>query len=212
MNDFTMDPLGIGTNPFTAVDGSLSTPIINVPGAGSSLFGSTTPGTLMGAGNIINAFSSIASSIFQSNAIQMQAKYQAQQLNFRSQIANIQAQAALSEGENQAEQIERGGQQQVGSERANEGASGVNVNSGSAMATQQSTQAMTGLDALTARNNAARQAWGYQVEATQEEGQAQMGEITAQGESNATLLTGGLNAFSYGAKGGYYASGGAFGG
>jgi hypothetical protein len=204
-NSWGVDPsLGVGTNPYGA---DISNPVLSIPQPGG---GGISPNGIAAGGMALNAFSSIASSIFQSNALQMQAKYASQQLNFKAQIAQVQAQGALDEGEHQAEQIERSGQQQVGAERTSEAAGGVNVNAGSAAATQSSTQAMTALDALTARNNAARQAWGYEVSATQEQGEAQIGEIAAQGQSTSTLLTGGLNAAAYGSKAGYYGMGGAF--
>lgn len=159
-------------------------------------------------GMFLNAFSSIASSFMQANALKQQAAYQQQQLNFKAQVADIQAQAATDEGEHEAEQVERQGQQVVGAQRVSAAAGGVDVNSGSALETQQSTTTMSALDALTARNNAARQAWGYKTEAATDIGQGNMDAISAQAQSNATLLTGGLNAFSSAGKGYYYANGG----
>ncbi len=55
----------------------------------------------------------------------------------------------------------------IGSQRAGFAAQGVDVGSGSAADVQADAAYLGELDALTIRNNAAREAWGYEVEADQ---------------------------------------------
>ena len=101
----------------------------------------------------------------------------------------------------------------AGSETASAGAQGIDPNSGSAGDVRGDTNTLGQLDALTIKNNAWKTAWGYKVQAANQNSQAQFDQITAQNEANSTILTGGLNAASsiamgygyakYGGKGGW---------
>jgi hypothetical protein len=61
----------------------------------------------------------------------------------------------------------------IGTQRAEFAAQGVDVGSGSAVDVQKDTAYQGEIDALTLRTNAAREAWGYTVEAQGETLQAQ---------------------------------------
>lgn len=85
----------------------------------------------------------------------------------------------------------------VGNEKAQQGASGIDVNTGSAVGVRAGTAEMGMLDALTIRSNAAKQAYGQKVAETSDIAQSQLdtmegeqaqtaGEIGAAG----TLLSG----------------------
>lgn len=73
----------------------------------------------------------------------------------------------------------------IGSQRAGFAAQGVDVGSGSAVDVQADAAYLGELDALTIRNNAAREAWGYEVEADQ----ARKGGAIAQKESRWGAVT-----------------------
>lgn len=107
------------------------------------------------------------------------------------QLAEGQAADALARGAQQAGRIQMRGAQVLGSERAGYGASGVDSNVGSAAQVQGATAAMSSLDAQTAENNAARQAWGYRVSAQQYGEQAAL-DKQGEGESEAGTILGGL--------------------
>lgn len=77
------------------------------------------------------------------------------------------ASSALQKGESDAGRIVTRGAALQGTQRALYGASGVDVNSGSAARTQEDTAGLTALDAETARTNAQLQAWGLKTQATQ---------------------------------------------
>lgn len=85
--------------------------------------------------------------------------------NANARIADIQADDALVRGR-EAEGIHRKRTKAlIGSQRARFGAQGVDINDGSALDVQADAAYLGELDALTIRNNAAREAWGYKVQA-----------------------------------------------
>ena len=91
-----------------------------------------------------------------------------------AQLAQQQASDVLARGAYQAGQIQQRASQMIAAQRTGYAASGVDENVGSAAAVQSGTRAMATLDAMQTRNNAARQALGYQYQATQEQKQAEL--------------------------------------
>ena len=86
---------------------------------------------------------------------------------------------------------------QVGSEKANQGASGVDVNTGSTVAVRAGTEQIGMLDALTVRSNSAKKAFTDEVAATSDTAQSQLDTMGSQQASEAgeigatgTLLSG----------------------
>lgn len=84
-------------------------------------------------------------------------------------ISRAQAADSLKRGEFEADQQRIKTAGAVGTQRAGFAGNGVDVNSGSAALVQDDTAALGELDALTIRNNAAREAWGYNIQADQYE-------------------------------------------
>lgn len=80
----------------------------------------------------------------------------------------------------------------VGSQRAAQGASGVDVNSGSARDVQDSTYASGAEDAATIKNNAWREAFGFRSEAASIGMKSRLASLSSKNERQNTLLTGGL--------------------
>ena len=120
-----------------------------------------------------------------------------------ARTARMQAEDARKRG-HEAEGISRQKTKKlVGTQRANMAAAGIKLTDGSAYDIQQETQDIGELDALTIRNNAARQAFGYQTEALNAsmEGRFAYQEGINQGLNS--LLTGGLQAYAYGKKYGF---------
>jgi hypothetical protein len=73
----------------------------------------------------------------------------------------------------------------VGAEKAQQGASGIDVNTGSAADVRKGTQQLGMLDALTIRSNAARKAYGDLVESTSDTAQSQLDTMAGQQASEA---------------------------
>lgn len=104
---------------------------------------------------------------------------------------------ATARGEETAGRIGLGARQLVGSQRAAQAAQGLDVNTGTPATLQDETQALSEFDKLTARNNAAREAWGYSVNAANERAAGTNARLAGENEGNAlqakaysTLLTG----------------------
>ncbi len=113
----------------------------------------------------------------------------AQAANYNAQIAiqnaKQQKQNATIASQSGAQQVAMQGlktRAAVGSEIANQAASGVNVHSGSALDTQVSSHEIGMLDALQIRGNATREAFGYQVKAANEEAQSNLDKYAAKSD------------------------------
>ena len=94
----------------------------------------------------------------------MQAQGQKQNAAFKNQTAD----ETITAGNTAADwQRVRAGQA-IGTQRSTQAANGIDVNSGSAARLQDDTAMLGELDALTIQNNAAREAYGYRVQARQD--------------------------------------------
>jgi hypothetical protein len=138
----------------------------------------------------------------QATAASAQGNYAKSVEQRNAELARLESTDALERGQI-AEQRERlATRQRIGTSRAALAAQGIDVSMGSAADVQATEAAIGELDALTIRNNAAREAWGYQVEAefatTRGNMAAFAGNQEAAGyraESLNTLLTGAANTY-----------------
>lgn len=131
----------------------------------------------VGAG--VSAIGAINAAHAQSEAADYNAKIAAQ----NQQLANQNATQAGLAGEQQAAMSEQKTRAEVGAIKAASAAGGVDVNSGSAVDVRSSAAELGELNAITIRSNAAKQAYGYETQATGSGNQATLD--TLQG-SNAT--------------------------
>lgn len=161
------------------------------------------PNMLMAASGIGQIGSGIAGAVTQANAMRTQAAYQQQVGDTNARLSEMSASDAISRGDKSATLVQKQGQQTIGSQRAGLAAQGIDVNSGSASDVQSSTAAMAAQDALTVKNNAWREAWGYKVQANQATLGGQFAKIGGDAAANSTLLTGGMNAIGTAFKTGY---------
>lgn len=120
------------------------------------------------AGSALSAFGAYSQGQSQS---QMYG-YQAQVAQINSQIALQNADYARMQGEQQAVIEGRKGAQQFGGIRAAQGASGLDVNSGSNAQVQASQKSTTALDLNQIRSNAAKTAYDFDVQSTEDVNQA----------------------------------------
>jgi len=132
---------------------------------------------------------------------------QQQMYNYRAQVSRINADidrqnAAWARQKGEQETVQYGLQaaQRMGKIRAAQGASGLDVNSGSNAKVQESQKAITRMDTSTIRSNAAKVAYDYETKATMDENQAgldtmageyskQAGELKAFGSILGTVST-----------------------
>lgn len=151
---------------------------------------------LMYASMGLSAIGSITSALSQSSAIRAQGDYESTIARTNASIADLQASQTLEQGDLAASRKNLQTQEQVGSEKAAQGASGTDVSGGSAAAVRAGTAGVGTIDELTIRNNAARQAWGFQTSAIQDTYKGQFAQLTAKAQSTQSLLSGGLGAIS----------------
>jgi hypothetical protein len=117
--------------------------------------------------------------------------YQAGVAQINAGIDKQNAEYALNQGEQQSviEGLKAG--QQAGAIRAAQGASGVDVNSGSAAAVQASQRGITAMDLTQIRTNAAKTAYDYNVKSVMDTNQASLDVMAGEnaktaGDINAT--------------------------
>ncbi len=91
--------------------------------------------------------------------------YQAGIADLNRRIALSNRDYAIYSGGEEAKRFGMKSAQVAGSIKAKQSASGIDVRSGSSVDVQQSQKAVSDLDMATIRNNAARKAYGFQVEA-----------------------------------------------
>ena len=136
----------------------------------------------------------IGSSIAQAGAIRDEAEFQSMRYDMNARIASFQAKEAVRFGEKAAQSELKSTKQTIGKQRAMMAASGVEVSSGSALDIQTSTSRQGALNAMTIRNNAWREAWGYKMDAASSVGQSKFASVSGKYNSRSTLISGGLNA------------------
>lgn len=163
----------------------------------------------VGAGTI-GLWSSIGGSVLGALGQMKQGKAASQAAQYNATVAannaNISRQNAINaghEGEIAAAQAQQETRAKVGAIKADQGASGVDLNSGSSIDVRSSAAQTGQLNAITLRSNAARKAYGYQLEASGQDAQSQLDLSTAKNEKSAgllnastTLLSGVGNAYS----------------
>lgn len=135
-----------------------------------------------------------------------QAEFQAGVAEQNAQLAEGQSALALQRGAI-AKGVERmKGSQAIGEARAQQGTSGIDLTSSSSLDVISDAAMLNELDAQTIGNNAAREAWGYQVQATNERAQARSTRTAGRLGAAATLIGGAAQAGSGYAAAKYRAS------
>ena len=138
----------------------------------------TAPGWLSTVGeagvglNLLGGAVGAAGAVKEGNAAAASAKYNAAVANQNASQAIQNANLTSASGSVSAMDQSLRTKAELGATVANEAASGLDVNTGSPQAVQQSERNIGELDALTIRSNATREAYGYQVESASQKSQA----------------------------------------
>lgn len=142
---------------------------------------------------------SAAGAYEQGQATAAAANYQAQVARNNAQIAreNVALAAQTGAAKETAQGMKTA--DSVGKMKATQGASGIDVNTGSAASVRDAAAKLGALDALTIRSNTAREAYGYEVAATSQEAQARLDEMEASQAQEAGTI-GALGTFLTGAS------------
>lgn len=134
-----------------------------------------------------------------------QGRYLASQLEMNARFAEMDAEYAIKMGNKAAADHQKKVSQVKGSQRAALAASGVSVDVGTASELQEETAYYGALDTATIKNNAWRQAFGFEQEALSSRFQASMAQISGASaqqmgmfQARQSLITGGLQALNTG--------------
>lgn len=85
--------------------------------------------------------------------------------DYNAAVAELQSADAIARGEEEEQRFRTRVRGAVGAQRAGFAASNIDVNFGTAVDVQADAAVLGELDALTIRNNAARESWGFKVQA-----------------------------------------------
>lgn len=149
----------------------------------------------------IMAASSLIGGVQSAAAAREQGKFEEMQAETNARIAELQAEDAIRRGDRASAEHEKKTKALIGKQRASLAAQGIALDDGSALDIQADTAAIGAQDALTIKNNAWREAFGYRQQAQQDRFQGQIARSTAEFQANQTLLTGGLDALGHGLQG-----------
>lgn len=123
-----------------------------------------------------------------------QGKLDEQTAQHNEQLANYQADDALRRGSVEEMQYRRQLAQLIGKQRNEIGTRNVEAR-GSALSLLEDSAQLGEEDALTIRNDAARQAWGYRNQASEASRTGQQSKLNANTRAGSTLLTGASQAY-----------------
>lgn len=158
-------------------------------GAGTAAGLAGTAGTLGTIGTYASAGASIFGGISAMNA----HNYQSAVASNNAQIMEMSRDQSNIAGQNAESQQKLKTGQLVSEQKATQGASGIDVNVGSAADVRAGTQAQGDLDAATIRYNYARQAYGYGTEAANYRSEATMQKSAAKDALVSGILKGGAS-------------------
>jgi hypothetical protein len=128
--------------------------------------------------------------------------YQAGVAQLNAQIAKQNENYAFNQGEAEAQKYGIGAAQRIGAIKTAQGASGLDVNSGSAVGVRASQRFTTTMDLEQIRSNAAKTAYNFSVQAVQDQAQANIykmagANVAAAGAVGAaTSILGGVKSVS----------------
>lgn len=163
----------------------------------------------------LSALSSASSAYNQSVADRSAGKYSSKMYAMNARMAEFQAEDAKARGDKEYEKvlrqgerslfaIRREGKKTVGEQRVALAAQGVNIEMGSAkdivdetktfsMMDQIRIESMAKIDAMTVRNNAWREAFGYKMQAMEFAGAGDYATMASKSKAMQSLLTGGMD-------------------
>lgn len=163
--------MGAAIMPAGALAGGLT-------GGADSILAGGAAGSVLGpvgiaaglVGGVLSAFGAFEGLSSQSQ----NAAFQAQVAANSAAIARTNYKLQIESGEETSADQEMQLRSQVGTQKAGQAASGVDVNSASSTASRAGTAEVGTLDVLTQRSNNARQAYGYEVAATDDTAESQL--------------------------------------
>lgn len=134
------------------------------------------------------------SDLFNAYSSYSQGKYLDKVSKQNAAMSNQAADDALVRGNIDADQVRQQTRQVIGTQRAGFAANGIDVNTGSAGVLQDDAAQFGELDALTVLNNAAREAYGYRVQAMDQRQQGKLAKWQGKMDAIGSILGGATKA------------------
>lgn len=142
----------------------------------------------------------------QADAIKAQGEFQAKEYAFNAEMAEIQASEATRIGQKEASDLLVDVGVLKGAQTAALAAQGIEISSGSAAEIQKQTSESALKDAMTIRNNAWRESFGYRVQASGYRSKSRYAKLASENEAKRILLGSYSRAFTSGLTGASYLS------
>ncbi|WP_454911120.1 virion core protein, T7 gp14 family [Stutzerimonas chloritidismutans] len=142
------------------------------------------------------------SNLFNAYASYEQGKYLDEVAKVNAGISKKAGEDAMQRGGVAADEQRKTTQQVIGAQRAGFAANGIDVNTGTAGQIQNDAAALGELDALTIMNNAAREAYGYRVQAMDQRQQGKLAKYQGKMEAIGSILGGAEKGAMFAAGGG----------
>lgn len=150
--------------------------------------------------NLAQGINSAGNAYVQAQATRAQGDYQKRISEINARSAEAQAEDVLKRGENEAQKKLQETRKFIGQQKTAMAASGTDVNSQGALDLTADTAAIGATDVMTIKNNAWREAMGYKSQAIEVRGSGEMAQMAAKNNARSTMITGGIDALSYGIK------------
>ncbi len=184
---------------------SLPTLAMGIGLSGEAVGTAATIGAALPSFSTLAAFGSLATSALGSIQAGRQAsasaKYNAAVQQNNAAVAKQNATFAGQEGAANAANEQQKTRAAIGSIRASQAANGIDVNKGSAVDVRSSAAELGELNAITIRSNAARQAYGFQTQASSDMAQSKLDKQEAGYDTTAGYMKGATTLLSGGYQG-----------
>lgn len=137
----------------------------------------------------------VGGSVMQASANKASVKSQEALANYNAELGRLKATDAIARGEIAVDKQHIVGRTTIGSQRAAFAASGVDITDPDSTAVNvfKDTAAMSELDAVTIRSNAAREAWGYRMQAQNDEALGKVAKAEADNKAIGSYMSMGAN-------------------
>jgi hypothetical protein len=145
--------------------------------------------------NILKGLDSGISSFIEGNANAITAKFRSGEYMRNAQLQSIRTKELWNQESFDEQRMSERNAQQIGGEISAQAGQGINVRSEGAQSVTNATSEIGARDILTIRNNAYAKAFGYNMEAIQDQGEAKLQDIKAESEKSSGFY-GALSGFA----------------
>lgn len=139
---------------------------------------------------VISGSLQLASGLAAASAARRRAEFEAAMLEQNADLADFLAADTRARGSYEEAVSRLRGGAKIGEQKAAYGASGVDVQSGSALDVIGSTAMVSEMEAEVIRSNATREAWGYSTSANQMRFRAKLARVTGEAQASESVLNG----------------------